>query len=125
MRLHKQKVPCDGCGYSCFKKNCGVQMKLRPQNNGSTEELAHTNAAALVAYGKTALKDTHYIGILRVLAETLDSAAKGTNAWISIGKNRAGDSFLLTYHEGNEVVYAGGHSLLGLSDECLNLLDEP
>jgi len=125
MRLKRQTVPCDGCGYSCFKKNCGVEMKLRPQNSGSTEQLSVANRAALNAYKKTALKDTHYVGLLAVLAETLDNAAAGKNAWVSIGKNRAGDAFLLTYHEGGDAVYAGGHSLLGLSDECLNLLDTP
>jgi len=125
MRPRKQQAPCDGCGFSCFKKNCGVMMMKRPVNSGSTEELAHTNNAALTAYGKTLLKDTHYLGLLRVIAETLDAAAQGSNAWISIGKNRAGDSFLLTWHEGHDQLYAGGRSLLGLSDDCLNMLEEP
>jgi hypothetical protein len=58
-----------------------------------------------------------------VLAETLDAAAEGRNAWVSIGKNRAGDSFLLTYHEGSDVLYAGGHSLLALAEECRNILE--
>jgi len=98
-------------------------MKIRPQNSGSTEELSKANAASIVAYGKTALKETHFVPLLQVIAETLDAAAEGRNVWLSIGKNRAGDSFLLAYHEGNDVVYAGGHSILALAEECRNILD--
>lgn len=98
-------------------------MKIRPQNSGSTEELSKANAASVAAYGKTVLKDTRFVHLLQVLAETLDAAAEGRNAWVSIGKNRAGDSFLLTYHEGSDVLYAGGHSLLALAEECRNILE--
>jgi len=100
-------------------------MKARPQNSGSTEELSKANKASLVAYGKTPLKETHFLPLLQVIAETLDTAAAGTNAWISIGKNQNGDAFLLTYHEGSYKLYAGGHSLLALANDCLNILETP
>jgi len=120
----KQRVPCDGCGFSCFKKNCGVKMPIRPQNNGPTEGLSKTNNITLTAHYKTEIKNTEYRWLLAVLAETLDQAAAGLNSWISIGKNRNGDAFLLTYHDPHGVAYAGGTTFYQLAAECQNLIEE-
>jgi len=124
MRRGKQREPCDGCGYSCFKKNCGVRMPIRPKNNGPTEGLSKTNNITLSAHYPKAVKETEYRWLLAVLAETLDQAAAGLNSWISIGKNRSGDAFLLTYHDPYGVAYAGGTSLYQLAAECQNLIEE-
>ena len=97
-------------------------MPVRTQNNGPTEGLSRANAAGVVAHQGKTLKEVTYLHLLRVVAETLDACADGTNAWLSIGKNRQGTAFLLTYHEGNDVAYAGGHSLVELSDQCQELL---
>lgn len=100
-------------------------MPIRTQNNGPTTSLSSANEPGYIAQRNRPLKDTPYASLIAVIAETFDAAASGKNAWLSIGKNRQGDAFLLTYHEGTDVAYAGGLSLVELSEQCADLLSAP
>lgn len=61
-------------------------------------------------------------GLLLLLSQVADEAAKGSNTWLSLGKTQDGSALALTVHtpEGNLSGYAG--TLGGLALEASKLL---
>ena len=100
-------------------------MPFKTTGKQHNPELSVANVAGIVAAGNAAINKTEYYWLLMVVAECFNSAARGENAWISVGKNRNGDSFLLTLHVGADVLYAGGMSLVELAGQCRTLLEGP
>lgn len=100
-------------------------MKLKAKAGPVRHELDTMNGARVLTAKAKKFGDTHYTGIIQVLAEVLDAAGEGDGTWVSIGRNQAGDSYLLTVQARGAKLYAGGASLEDLSDDCLNLLDTP
>lgn len=98
-------------------------MPFKKTGKQLNPELSIANVAAIIAQKHQALADTEYYWLLMVIAECFNAAAKGENAWISIGKNRSGDSFLLTLHAGADTLFAGGLDFYTLAGECRNLLE--
>lgn len=73
------------------------------------------NATELEAWMKTKLADTPYLSILRVIAEMLDSSAKGQNIYAIIGttKDKSAISFTVKQDGGGDARY--GDTMAGVS----------
>lgn len=98
-------------------------MPIRRQDSSPLVPLSTTNEPTLIAMHKKPVQESPYYGLLLLLAELFDGIANGSSDWVSVGKNQAGDSYLLTYHDGKSKYYAGGTSLRELSEACKQLLE--
>jgi len=62
-----------------------------------------------------------YAGLLLVIADALDIAVQGGNAYVSIGLTRKRDAIVLTVKDGNMAAYATGANITQLSVDCERL----
>jgi len=96
-------------------------MKLNEMRNNAP--LSTTNHATLIAHLKAPIKETPYRFLLALIAGALDAAGAGQNIWLSVGKTRAGDTYLITVHTPAGQAYVAGESLLQLAGACGTVLE--
>lgn len=88
-----------------------------------TAGLSTVNLSDLKSKLKEPISGTSYRFLLAAIACALDAEAVGLGDWVSIGRNQAGDAFLLTYHRAGGKLYASGASLAELASECSTFLE--
>jgi hypothetical protein len=86
------------------------------------ETLVTTNLRAAQEYIKAGRPTTTYDGLLCAIADTLDYAVAGNDAYITIGLTKPKDAMLMTVVYGHSRMYAGGASLWGISKDAERLL---
>lgn len=120
----QQNAPCAGCNSpSCFKKNCGVEMKIKTSKVTTRHELDTSNSMRVTTSLAKKLGDTPFHPLLQLIAEALDSAGQDEGTWLSIGCSQDKTAYLLCVHYKGQKMYAGGASLEDMSTDCQNLLE--
>lgn len=96
-------------------------MKLNEKS--PTVPLSTTNQPTLIAHLKAPIKETPYRFLLALIAVSLDSAGAGQNIWLSLGKTRAGDAYLITIHTPTGTAFVAGANMLELAGQCQTVLE--
>lgn len=86
------------------------------------EPLVTDNVDAVQRITKASGKQLPYDGLITLLADVVDTAARGSECYATFGLSRNRDQVMLTVHIGRETLYATGASLLEVSKACNDLL---
>jgi len=87
--------------------------------NSQTTTLVKDNAAVLITYEGSLLKDTPYYGMLTLIAEMFDMIAQGENAYMVIGSTSNKSAFSVTLNAvgGKDARYAASLEQLAMAME--------
>lgn len=112
------------CGSTaCWIHGCSLDYKEAKRVKGQEREpLVTDNLAAVERVTKAGTKLEPYYGLVAILADVVDTAARGDECYLTFGLSRNRDQIMLTVHIGRDALYASGASLVEVSKVCIGLL---
>jgi hypothetical protein len=87
-----------------------------------TDKLTSDNRKKLDEYSKQFGSAQAYLPLLQAIADILDTAASGGDAYVTIGANRERSSLLMTLHDSGRKAYVSQTTLVDLAEALIPLL---
>lgn len=121
----KPSTPCEGCGYSCFKKNCGVRMPLNVQTKQRNGK--HVAPGFCDLYRREidmGLNESNFSEVLYLLCTAWDEAAASEDTCIIFGTTRDRTSYSVTVKYRGQSATAYGASISEVLESLKSLLTD-